>query len=67
MFEEVSGHKDCLQRCIIGMGGAFSKAQISRQLKIMGLKKNKLTLAQVCIASCKCGSEFTDSTCGLLT
>ena len=47
IFEEVNGHKDCLQRCISGMGGAYSKAQISRQLKSMGLKKNKLTQAQV--------------------
>ena len=43
----MNGHKDCLQRCISGMPGAFSKAQISRQLKSMGLKKNKLTQAQV--------------------
>lgn len=51
MFEEVNGHKDCLQQCVTGMGGAFSKAQISRQLKSMGLKKNRLTPAQVCCTS----------------
>lgn len=51
MFEEVNGHKDCLQQCVTGMGGAFSKAQISRQLKHMGLKKNRLTPAQVCCTS----------------
>ena len=47
MFEEVNGMKDCLQRCVTGMGGAFKKSQISRQLKAMGLKRNRLTDSQV--------------------
>ena len=48
MFEEVNGMKDCLQRCVTGMAGAFKKSQISRQLKAMGLKRNRLTQSQVC-------------------
>ena len=52
IFEEVNGWKDCLQRCMAGMGGSFSKAQISRQLKAMGLKKNRLTQAQVSRCCC---------------
>lgn len=47
MFEEVNGMKDCLQRCVTGMAGAFKKSQISRQLKAMGLKRNRLTHSQV--------------------
>lgn len=47
IFEEVNGMKDCLQRCVTGMPGAFKKSQISRQLKLMGLKRNRLTDAQV--------------------
>ena len=43
IFEEVNGLKDCLQRCVTGMGGAFKKSHISRQLKAMGLKRNRLT------------------------
>ena len=47
IFEEVNGMKDCLQRCVTGMAGTFKKSQISRQLKAMGLKRNKLTPSQV--------------------
>ena len=47
MFEEVNGMKDCLQRCVTGMGPPFKKSHISRQLKAMGLKRNRLTDAQV--------------------
>ena len=47
MFEEVNGMKDCLQRCVTGMAGAFKKSQISRQLQAMGLKRNRLTHSQV--------------------
>ena len=47
IFEEVNGLKDCLQRCVTGMEGKFKKSQISRQLKAMGLKRNRLTDNQV--------------------
>lgn len=47
IFEEVNGLKDCLQRCVTGMAGAFKKSQISRQLKAMGLRRNRLTDSQV--------------------
>ena len=43
--------KDCLQRCVTGMAGTFKKSQISRQLKAMGLKRNRLTQSQVTIFS----------------
>ncbi|KAL3161372.1 hypothetical protein ABBQ32_010265 [Trebouxia sp. C0010 RCD-2024] len=46
IFEEVNGMKDCLQRCVTGMAGTFKKSQISRQLKAMGLKRNRLTHSQ---------------------
>ncbi|KAL0032107.1 hypothetical protein WJX77_005423 [Trebouxia sp. C0004] len=46
VFEEVNGKKDCLQRCVTAMPGAFKKSQISRQLKAMGLKRNRLTEPQ---------------------
>lgn len=51
VFEEVNGKKDCLQRCVTGMAGAFKKSQISRQLRAMGLKRNRLTEDQVCISA----------------
>ncbi len=47
VFEEVNGKKDCLERCVTAMPGAFKKSQISRQLKAMGLKRNRLTESQV--------------------
>jgi len=47
VFEEVNGKKDCLQRCVTAMPGAFKKSQISRQLKVLGLKRNRLTESQV--------------------
>lgn len=47
IFEEVNGMKDCLQRCVTGMGGAFKKSQISCQLKAMALERNRLTDSQV--------------------
>ncbi|KAL0021485.1 hypothetical protein WJX79_010302 [Trebouxia sp. C0005] len=46
VFEEVNGKKDCLQRCVTAMPGSFKKSQISRQLKAMGLKRNRLTESQ---------------------
>ncbi len=54
MFEEVNGMKDCLQRCMTGMAGAFKKSQISRQLKTMGLKRNRLTDSQVSNSTQRC-------------
>ncbi len=47
VFEEVNGKKECLQQCVTAMLGAFKKSQISRQLKAMGLKRNRLTESQV--------------------
>lgn len=54
VFEEVNGSKECLQRCVSAMGGTFSKAQISRQLKAMSLRKNHLTSGQVCFLALLC-------------
>ena len=46
-FEACNGSKDCLARCVAALGGAWSKAQVSRQLKAMRLVRGKLTDAQV--------------------
>ena len=42
-FERCNGHKDCLDRLVFEFGGQWKKAQISRQLKAMGLTKGKFT------------------------
>lgn len=60
VFEEVNGKKDCLQRCVTGMAGAFKKSQISCQLRAMGLKRNRLTEDQVRTSAqhSKCDSDM---------
>ena len=47
VFEQCNGQKDCLQQCLDAMGGSFKKGHITRQLKAMGLKRNRLTEDQV--------------------
>lgn len=46
-FERCNGHKDCLDRLTLELGGQWKKGQISRQLKAMGLRKDRFTPGQV--------------------
>ncbi len=46
-FELHNGKKECVDLVTLAMGGAFTRRQVSQQMRRLGLKRNKMVPAQV--------------------